>query len=192
LKHLRTSSAGLVAIALALTLVHDSPATNAKTSKSEVKIVRALVSGPIEGADGEFSILLEGFAFAAGGDRGVAVAADAFFGSVECTTLETDVRVRFSGLTRATVEGSVKGDCFDFESQAASPYEARFNVVWRGLGQATKERFEDEVCTQKIASRDSTADGFFSWSAPVLGISGSATSIVATEMVELRDRCAAG
>jgi hypothetical protein len=120
---------------------------------------------------------------------GVAVAADAFFGSVECTTLEFDADVKFSGLTRAIVAGTVTDECFDFESETVSPYRAEFDVVWRGPGRATKERSQEQGCARKATSRDSAADGSFTWSAPDLRLSGSATSIVATEMFELRDRC---
>ena len=143
---------GCVAAALALSLAGAGGATNAEKSKSTVSIVRAVVSGPLAGGDGKFSMLLEGFAFKSSDGRGVAVAADAFFGSVECTTLE-------------------------------------FDVVWRGPGRATKERSQEQGCARKATSRDSAADGSFTWSAPDLRLSGSATSIVATEIFELRDRC---
>jgi hypothetical protein len=85
----------------------------------------------------------------------------------------------------------VTSDCFDLESQIASQYHARFKVLWRGLGRVTKERFQDEACAYKISSRGAAADGSFDWSAPGLGLSRSATSLVATELVELRDRCEA-
>jgi hypothetical protein len=179
-------------VALACSLAGEAEGVNAEKSKSTVSIVRAVVSGPLEGGDGGFSMLLEGFAFKADHERGVAVAADAFFGSIECTTLETDVGVEFSGLTRAIVEGAVTGECFDFASETASPYRAEFEVVWTGLGRVTKERLEEQDCVRKISSRDSDADGSFTWSAPALGLGGSATSIVATEMVQLRDRCTIG
>lgn len=178
-----------IVAALACALVGEAEAAKPERSKSTVSIVRAVVSGPLEPADGEFSMLLEGFAFRADHERGVAVAADAFFGSVECATLESDVDVKFSGLTRAIVEGTVTGECFDFESETVSSYRAEFEVVWTGLGRMTKERLEEQPCIRKISSRDSAAAGTFTWSAPALGLGGSATSIVATEMVELRDRC---
>jgi hypothetical protein len=187
----RILSAGCLAAAavVVLSLAGAAGAANADKSKSTVSIVRAVVSGPLAGGGGEFSMLLEGFAFKSSDGRGVAVAADAFFGSVECATLETDADVKFSGLTRAIVAGTVTGECFDFDSETVSPYRADFEVVWRGLGRTTKERSEEEACVLKTTSRDSSADGSFTWSAPALGLSGSATSIVATEMFELRDRC---
>jgi hypothetical protein len=100
--------------------------------------------------------------------------------------------IKFSGLTRATVAGIVTGECFDFESETVSSYRAEFEVVWRALGRATKERSEEGGCVRKTTSRNSAADGSFTWSAPALGLSGSATSVVATEMFELRDRCRSG
>ena len=183
---------GCVAAALALSLAGAGGATNAEKSKSTVSVVRAVVSGPLAGGEGEFSILLEGFAFKSSDGRGVAVAGDAFFGSVERTTLESDADVKFSGLTRAIVPGTVTGECFDFESETVSLYRAEFEVVWRALGRAMKERSEEAGCLRKTTSRDSAADGSFTWSAPDLRLSGSATSIVATEMFELRDRCRSG
>jgi hypothetical protein len=178
-----------IAALLACSLAGGAGAAQAQKSKSTVSIVRAAVSGPLEGGGGEFFVLLEGFAFRNDDGRGVAVAADAFFASVECMTLETEADVRFSGLARATVEGSATGECFDFDTETVSPYRAEFRVVWRGRGRPTKERPEDEACVSKISSRDSTATGSFSWSAPALGLGGSATSVVATELVEIRDRC---
>jgi hypothetical protein len=178
----------LVAV-LACSLAGEAETAKAETSKSTVSIVRAAVSGPLEGDAGEFFVLLEGFSFKADDERGTAVVADAFFGSVECTTTDSVAEVRFSGLTRATVEGTVTGECFDLETETASSYRAELIVEWRGLGRVTNERFEDESCAHKISSRDSTARGSFTWAAPELGLSGSAASIVATELVELRDRC---
>jgi hypothetical protein len=73
-----------------------------------------------------------------------------------------------------------------------SSYRAEFEVVWTRLGRVTKERLKEQGCPRRISSRDSDADGSFTWSAPALGLSGSATSLVGTEMVELRDRCTIG
>jgi hypothetical protein len=95
-----------VLAALACSLAGEAEAVNAEKSKSTVSIVRAVVSGSLEGGDGEFSMLLEGFAFKADHEHGVPLAADALFGSTECTTLDRDVNVEFHGLTRATVEGT--------------------------------------------------------------------------------------
>jgi hypothetical protein len=195
MKIIRTTSTVLAAAALVLALTIDSHAAKIEKSRSTVSIARAVVAGPLQGGKDEFSVLVEAFAFDLDGDRGASLAADAFFGSIECTTLETDVDVMFSGLARAKAVGSVSGECVDIDTGDSSAYEAELKVVWRATGPPTKDRFTEllggEICSRKVSSRPPTASGSFVWSAPGLGLSGSATSIVATELYELRDRCPA-
>jgi hypothetical protein len=184
-------------LALIATFLFPSAAAAAPMSATRVtttKNARAAVSGPIEGGEGSFFVLLEALEFKEGKGRRVeAVVADAFFGSIECVTLDSDATLRFDGLERVVVGGSVTGECFDLASQQASPYAAEFEVVWRGVGRKERERFEDsfddQVCVRKVVSRDSVASGTFTWSAPDLGLSGTATSIVPTELTRFSDRC---
>jgi hypothetical protein len=184
-------------LALIATFLFPSAAAAAPTSATRVsttKIARAAVSGPIEGGEGFFFMLLEALEFKEGKGRRVeAVVADAFFGSIECVTLDSDATLRFDGVERVVVRGSVTGECFDLASEQPSPYAAEFEVVWRGVGRKERERFEDsfddQVCVRKVVSRDSVASGTFTWSAPDLGLSGTATSIVPTELTRFSDRC---
>jgi hypothetical protein len=190
----RVGEAVLLALIAALLFPSAAGAAASPTRVSTTKTARAAVSGPVEGGEGSFFILLEAFEFKEGKGRRIeAVVADAFFGSIECVTLDSDATVRFDGVQRVVVSGSVTGECFDLATEQASPYTAEFAVVWRGVGPKERERFEetfgDQVCVRKVVSRDSVASGTFTWSAPDLGLSGTATSITATELNRFSDRC---
>ena len=193
----RVGETVLLALIAALLLPSAAGAAASPTRVSTTKTARAAVSGPVEGGEGSFFILLEAFEFKEGKGRRIeAVVADAFFGSIECVTLDSDATVRFDGVRRVVVSGSVTGECFDLVTEQASPYTAEFEVVWRGVGPKERERFEetfgDQVCVRKVVSRDSVASGTFTWSAPDLGLSGTATSITATELNRFSDRCSLG
>jgi hypothetical protein len=151
------------------------------------------ISGPLQGGEGEFFFALDAFVATNGGSLTYA-SADASFGTVECHTGNSRVRVEFAhDLSWATAAGVVIGSCFDVEQQVSSPYAARFAVGWAATGPIERDAFisrpDGQVCLTVVRARDARAGGTLTWSAPGLGIGGTGEPFGLAGIDETDTRC---
>jgi hypothetical protein len=186
--------AAVLASVLAATSLPAEAGAARDVSVSTLRHANAAVSGPLDGAKGEFFIAFEAFAFRVDGKPGTHVVADAFFGNVECLTDEAAAKVSIArSLRTATLKGAVTGSCFDLAQQKPSPYRATFEVTVKGTGRLDEQTFvthdDGQTCISKLHSRDAGASGSLSWSAPQLGIGGTGAPFGVAGLTETRDRC---
>src|SRR5829696_5755723 len=179
--------------AAALTLLGGVPAEAAPATVTDDRFQRvsAAVAGPLEGG-GTFAALVDGFAFTGEDGRPAAAAStDFFFGTVECLTDSSDVQVSIGPRLRtATLAGTTTGTCFDFATSTESTFTARFSLTWTAVGpletERTVTRTDGRMCRTTILTREATATGTLTWSAPELGIGGTGTPTGASPLL---DRC---
>jgi len=185
------------AAALAVLPALPAQAAAAAVTNDRFQRVSAAVAGPLEGGgDGaRFAALVDGFAFTDENGRPAASAStDFFFGSIECLTGSSDVRVTIGPRLRtATLAGTTTGTCFDLATSSESTFTARFSLTWTATGpletERTVTRTDGRMCRTTILTREATATGTLTWSAPEFGIGGTGTPTGASPLLDRRDLC---
>ena len=195
----RTRGALVAGAAAALAVLPALPAEAAAATVTDDRFqkVSAAVAGPLEGgAEGAtFGALVDGFAFTdENGQPATAASTDFFFGSIECLTDSSDVDLAVDRrLSTATLTGTTTGTCFDFETSSESTFTARFSLTWTATGpletERTTTRTDGTLCRTTIRTREATATGTLTWSAPEFGIGGTGAPTSASPLLDRRDLC---
>ena len=187
-------AAGLV---LAPGLPAPAAAAAATVTDDRFQRVSAAVAGSLQGgAEGAtFAALVDGFAFNDdSGSPAASASTDFFFGSIECLTDSSDVEVRVGRrLGTATLSGTTTGTCFDFATGVESTFAARFSLTWAATGRLEVERTGTRtggtVCRTMSRTREATAAGTLTWSAPQLRLAGTGAPTAAFPVLDRRDHC---
>jgi hypothetical protein len=154
--------------------------------------VGAALSGPVEGMEGQQSFFtLEAFLVEG---TVVGLAADAEFADIACQGESFDATMTVADdLSTATLVGTVVGSCENRATGQMSLYTASFDVTWIATAPIKTKGFatvtEEQVCATVVRGRDAVATGTLTWSAPDLGIGGTATPFGAAGIDVFEDRC---
>jgi hypothetical protein len=151
-------------IALALFVIavlagQAAPSWAAEVTRSELVQASATAGGTLPSGEG-FGATIDAFDFVQDGTPGRNTAVDLFLDHGECTTTAPDATLRAApNLSRATLRGSVEGECFDFTTQTGSPFRAVLDLRFTATGPGDAGTGHDGDCVTVERHRPATVTG---------------------------------